>query len=61
VIATEVWQANLIALVSRVYVFGIVSSHWVLVDRELRPLAFKIQCVALATEIRGPIYIGTAG
>lgn len=29
-----------------------MSSHSVLVDRELRPLASKIQCVALATKIR---------
>ncbi|MFT7287617.1 MAG: adhesin transport system outer membrane protein [Halieaceae bacterium] len=27
--------------------------HWVLVDRELHPLAVKIQCVALVTESRG--------
>lgn len=29
-----------------------VRSHWVLVDRELRPLASIIQCVALAIKIR---------
>jgi AI-2 transport protein TqsA len=29
-----------------------VISHWVLVDREYRPLAVYIQCVALATEIQ---------
>jgi hypothetical protein len=32
-------------------------SHWVLVDRELRSLAVKIQCVALATEIRAQILV----
>jgi len=29
-----------------------VISHWFWSTRELRPLAVKIQCVALATKIR---------
>ena len=30
-------------------------SHWVLVDRELRPLVVLFQCVALAIKIRGSL------
>jgi len=52
---------NLVSFIFGHDVAGIIFSYQVFVDRELRPLVVKIQCVgvalAIATEIHVPIFM----